>query len=86
MRLCELKKCEVINVRNCKRLGCVVDVDIDVCKGIIIALIVPIPQKFCFCLGCEKEYVIHWCNVKQIGCDIILVDIDEEKAIVHCRK
>ena len=40
MRLCEIKNCEVINVRNCKRLGFVADVDIDICKGIIIALII----------------------------------------------
>lgn len=84
MRLCELKKCEVINIRTCKRLGCVVDVDIDICKGRITALIVPVPGKFFGCFGREKEYVICWCDVKQIGCDIILVDVEEEKCLVKC--
>ena len=84
MRLCELKNCEVINVRNCKRLGCVADVDIDICCGRVLAIIVPVPGKFFFCLGREKEYVIRWCDIKQVGCDIILVDVDEEKCLVKC--
>lgn len=86
MRLCEIKNCEVINVRNCKRLGFVADVDIDICKGVVTALIIPIPGRFFWCLSREKEYVIRWCDVKQIGCDIILVDVDEGKCIEKCKE
>jgi sporulation protein, YlmC/YmxH family len=83
MRLCDLKQKEVINVRTCCCLGCVVDIDIDDCDGCIIALIVPGPGKFSI-FGRDSEYVIPWCKVTQIGVDIILVDIDEEETLIKC--
>ena len=33
MRICELKQREVINVKDCKRLGFVGDVDFDISTG-----------------------------------------------------
>ena len=58
MRLCELREKEVINICNCRRLGCVVDVDIDVCDGKVLAIIIPVPGKICGILGSDGEYVI----------------------------
>ena len=47
MRLSELKRKEVINICDCKRLGFVGDVDFDACSGQILALIVPGPGCIC---------------------------------------
>ena len=33
MRICELREKEVINTCDCKVLGCVVDIDFDLCSG-----------------------------------------------------
>ena len=41
MRICELKQREVINVKDCKRLGFVGDVDFDISTGKMLAIIVP---------------------------------------------
>ena len=79
MRLCELREKEVINLCNCRRLGCVVDVDIDVCDGKVLAIIIPVPGKICGILGSDGEYVIPFGCIKKIGPDIILVEICEEK-------
>lgn len=79
MRLCELRQKEVINICNCRRLGCVVDVDMDLCDGRILAVIVPGPAKICGFLGTDSEYVIPFSCIKKIGPDIILVEIREEK-------
>ena len=79
MRLCELREKEVINVCDCKRLGCVVDIDIDVKEGRVEAIIIPGPGKICGFLGTDCEYVIPWRCIKKIGPDIILVEIQEEK-------
>lgn len=79
MRLCELRQKEVINICNCRRLGCVVDVDMDLCDGRILAVIVPGPAKICGFLGTDSEYVIPFPCIKKIGPDIILVEICEEK-------
>ena len=43
MRLCELKEKEVVNAKDCCRLGFVEDLDIDCKTGCVLALIVPGP-------------------------------------------
>ena len=70
MRICDLKQKEVINIKDCKRLGFVGDVDFDICTG---------PGCVWGFLGHEKEYVIPFCDIKQIGDDIILVELREKK-------
>lgn len=85
MRISELKQKEVININDCKKLGFVGDVDFDICKGIIIAIIVPGPGCFCGFLAREKEYIIPFCDIKQIGDDIILVDVREKEVSDRCK-
>ena len=79
MRLCELKQKEIINTCTCRCLGCPIDVEFDCKTGQITALVVPGPGRLCSFFGRESEYVIHWKCICQIGDDIILVQIQEEK-------
>ena len=79
MRMSELKRREVINVCDCKRLGFVGDLDVDPCTGRILAIIVPGPGCVCGFLGREKEFVIPFGDICQIGDDIILVRVEEKK-------
>ena len=79
MRLCELKQKEVINTCTCKSLGCPLDLEFDCKSGKIEALILPSPGKFCCFWGHENEYIIPWKCISQIGDDIILVELPEEK-------
>lgn len=76
-RIYDLKQKEVINVCDCRRLGYVGDVDFDICTGCILALIVPGPGCIWGVFGREKEYIIPFCDICQIGDDIILVDLKE---------
>lgn len=75
MRFSELREKEVINCKDCKRLGFVADIDFDICTGRIKAIIVPKQGKIFWCFGSMEEYYIEFCNVVRIGPDIILVDI-----------
>jgi YlmC/YmxH family sporulation protein len=79
LRICELREKEVINICNCKRLGCVVDIEMNICDGCVEAIIIPGPGKICGFLGTDSEYVIPFACIKKIGPDIILVEIQEEK-------
>ena len=85
MRICDLKQKEVINIKDCKRLGFVGDVDFDMKTGCMTALIVPGPGCICGFLGREKEYIIPFCDICQVGRDIILVKVDLEKAEEKCK-
>ncbi len=78
MRLYDLQKKEVINEKDCRRLGYVADVEFDLCNCCIEALIVPGEGKLCGLFCREEEYVIPCKCVKQIGEDIILVCVEEE--------
>lgn len=79
MRLCELRQKEIINIRTCRSLGCPIDLEFDERGGKITALIVPGPGRFCCFWGRESEFIIPWSSVRQIGGDIILVELPEEK-------
>lgn len=79
MRICKLKEKEVINVCSGKRLGCIADVEINICTGEIEAIVIPGPGKICGFFGTDCEYVIPFSCIKKIGPDIVLVEIKEEK-------
>ncbi len=85
MRLCELREKEVINMCSCKKLGCVEDLEFNLCDGCLEALIVPQHAKFCGIFGSESEYVIPFECIKKIGQDIIMVEINEEKCLKGCK-
>ena len=54
------------------------------CKtGCIKALILPAGKVFCL-LGRESEYIIPWECVRQVGEDIILVEIREDSCLHDC--
>lgn len=81
MRVCELKQKEIINVCTCKSLGCPIDVEFDCKTSRLTALIVPGPGRFYSFFGRESEYIIPWECICQIGEDIILVKIQEDKCL-----
>ena len=79
----KLREKEVINCRDCERLGYVGDIEFDICTGLITHIIVPGYVKYGD-FRKDHEYVISRCNIKQISVDIILVDVDAEKCLVKC--
>lgn len=85
MRICDLRQKEVINSCNCKRLGFVCDIEFDVTTGKLIAIVVPGCGKICGLFGRDSEYIIPFRCIRQIGPEIILVEIVEEDVLVKCK-
>ena len=85
MRLCELREKDVINVCDCKSLGCVVDIIVDMCSGCVEAIIVPGPCQVWGLFGHDSEFVIPFECICKVGPDIILVEINEEKCLHKCK-
>lgn len=75
MRIAELRYKEIINVCSGHRLGFVCDVEIDMCTGKLLSLIVPGRCRFFGLFGREEDYVIPFECVTRLGNDIILVEI-----------
>jgi YlmC/YmxH family sporulation protein len=76
MKLSDLRQKEVINIPDGKRLGCICDLEIDICDGKVCAIIVPGPSKFFSFFRQERCHVIPWCRIIRVGEDVILVEID----------
>ena len=72
----DLRCKDVINVRNGCRIGIVGDFEVNLNTACITSLII-FGRFRCFgLLGREKDIVIRWCDIKVIGEDSILVNID----------
>ncbi|SES64889.1 sporulation protein, YlmC/YmxH family [Natronincola peptidivorans] len=75
IRASDLTEKEVINITDGRRLGLITDIDVNLEKGRINAIIVPNNDKFFGLFGKEMESEITWAEIKKIGTDVILVEI-----------
>lgn len=71
----DFRKKEVINIKDCQRLGRVTDFEFDECSGQICKIIVSGCCGFLDWFNCEPDCTIPYCDIKQVGPDIILVDV-----------
>ena len=71
----ELRKKEVISIKDCRRLGHICDSEIDECKGCICKIVVPGCKSLWSMITDDSVIVIPFQCIKQIGPDLILVDI-----------
>lgn len=77
MTLSELRQKDVINTRDGRSLGKVMDIEFCLCDGRITAIIVPGEFRFGHMLRGERAgVVIPWEMICKIGDDVILVDIE----------
>ncbi|HZK34719.1 MAG TPA: YlmC/YmxH family sporulation protein [Bacillota bacterium] len=70
---------EVINIRDGRRLGNIIDMEFNLIEGRISAIIVPGSSKWMGLLKSEDDIVIPWERIKKIGDDVILVDIEGKR-------
>ena len=75
MRLSDLQAKDVINIQDGKCIGNIIDVSID-SEGKTVVLLV---EKYHFFLSFfkNKTVEIKWQQIKKIGTDVILVNINE---------
>lgn len=71
----DLKEKEVINVCDGKRLGYISDVEIDLCGGCVLSVVVLFDCRVLGFGKCE-EIIIPWDRISCFGRDAVLVNID----------
>ncbi len=81
-RITDLQCKEVICVADGRRLGFVIDVEVEVPEGCVLALVVPGPCKLWGLAGRKDDFVIPWSCIRRIGPDIILVDCKPDECRV----
>ena len=80
----DFREKEVVNVCDGKKLGCVAEIEFNVCDGRLTAIIVPVEGGF-LGLGSRDRIVIPWEKIVRIGEDVILVD-GEGLVPLPCKK
>ncbi|SDK41029.1 YlmC/YmxH family sporulation protein [Natronincola ferrireducens] len=75
IRASDLTEKEVINITDGRRIGLITDIDVNLEKGKINAIIVPDNEKVFGLFGKELENEITWAEIKKIGIDVILVEV-----------
>jgi YlmC/YmxH family sporulation protein len=70
----ELRLLDVININDGRRLGNVIDLDIDLDTGEIKAIILPGPGRLLWFFNRGGDVAIPWPAIVKIGVDVILVD------------
>lgn len=83
-RVCDLRYKEVINIKDGLRFGFIDDLEICTDEGKVKAMIIPMPGKLWGIFGNVQEFRIPWREIKQIGEDIILVDVETDKVRFDC--
>lgn len=74
LKISEAKMKEVINIVNGERLGYIYDFEIDLDKGIIVAMIMASNYKGFNFFTKTNDIVISWEEIVKIGQDTILVN------------
>ena len=75
IKVSDLRMRDVVNVLDGRRLGVIKDIDLDVERGKVIALILPGTGKFMGLFGKNEDLVIPWEKIRKMGIDVILVEI-----------
>ncbi|MBQ9625414.1 MAG: YlmC/YmxH family sporulation protein [Clostridia bacterium] len=70
------QKKQVINVCDGHCLGTIKDLEIDSNTGQILSIIVPDKKGLLGLFGFNRDYVVPWCDIRKIGDDVIMVDIN----------
>jgi len=72
----DFRQKEVINIKDGRRLGVIIDMEFNLREGRITAIVVPGPNRLLGFLKGEQDLVIPWECIKKIGDDVILVEVD----------
>ncbi len=75
VKLSELRMREVINVMDGKKLGNIIDIDLDMEKGKVIAFMLPGQVRGWSIFSKREEIVVPWEKIVRIGRDVILVEV-----------
>ena len=73
MRLSDLQNKDIVNMKDGKKVGNIIDVIIDK-NGNMESLIVQ-KSKFINMFSSSNEFEVKWIQIKKIGEDVILVDV-----------
>ena len=75
MKLSELQKKDIVNIKNGKKIGKIIDVEFDINTGYLIRFVIEKPFFVKNIFNIEEVITIKFTQIKKLGEDVILIDI-----------
>jgi len=75
VKVSDLRMREVINVLDGKKLGNIIDIDLDLERGRVLAFMLPGQVRGWSFFSKKEELIIPWDKIVRIGRDVILVEV-----------
>ena len=72
----DIRNKEIINIKTWARLGFPTDIEVDLETGRLLSIIVSGGYKLLGLFGKDNDIVIKWENIKNIGDDLIIVEME----------
>lgn len=85
IKISDLRARDVINILDGKKLGNIIDIDLDLDNGKVLALVLPGRVKG-FLFTKREEVVVPWQKIVRIGRDVILVEVPLASEIEEYRR
>ena len=76
MKLSELQRKDIINIKDGKKIGKIIDVEFDQTNGYMIKFIIEKAHFIKNLFSQTEEFSIKFTQIKKMGEDVILIDIN----------
>jgi YlmC/YmxH family sporulation protein len=75
IKISDLRTRDVINVVDGKKLGSIIDIDLDLENGRVLGLVMPGHSRGFHIFSRREEVTVPWHKIVRIGRDVILVEV-----------
>ncbi len=75
MKLSELQRKDIVNIKDGKKVGKIIDVEFDPTNGYVIKFVIERAHFVKNLFSASEELTIKFTQIKKLGEDVILIDI-----------
>jgi YlmC/YmxH family sporulation protein len=75
VKISDLRAREVVNILDGKKLGNIIDIDLDMERGKVLAFVLPGRLRGWSIFSRREEVIVPWDKIVRIGRDVILVEV-----------
>lgn len=75
IKVSDLRVRDVVNILDGKKLGNIVDIDLDLEHGKVLSLVLPGRTRGFSFFSRREEVIVPWSKIIRIGRDVILVEV-----------